>query len=63
LPSEDSPVRGPVTDTPDSLRQQAAACRRLAAASRTRAGRTSLDALADHFEAQALKLDPSSAWQ
>jgi hypothetical protein len=47
-------------DTADSLRSQAAACRRLAAASRTRSGRTSLVALADHFDAQARKLDPTS---
>lgn len=47
-------------DTADSLREQAAACRRLAAAARTRAGTTSLDALADHFDEQARKLDPSS---
>jgi hypothetical protein len=50
-------------DTADSLREQAAACRRLAAASRTRSGRTSLIALADHFDAQARTLDPSSQWQ
>jgi hypothetical protein len=47
-------------DTADSLRSQAAACRRLAASARTRSGTTSLDALADHFDDQARKLDPSS---
>jgi hypothetical protein len=47
-------------DSADSLRDQAAACRRLAANARTRAGTTSLDALADHFDEQARKLDPSS---
>ena len=46
------------SDTAESLREQAASCRRLAAASATRSGRTSLNALADHFEAQARKLDP-----
>ena len=44
----------------DGLRDQAAACRRLATNARTRAGTTSLDALADHFDEQARKLDPSS---
>ena len=47
-------------DSAESLREQAAACRRLAAAARTRAGTTSLDALADHFDEQARKLDPMS---
>ena len=47
-------------DSADSLREQAAACRRLAASARTRAGTTSLGALADHFDEQARKLDPSS---
>jgi hypothetical protein len=47
-------------DTAESLREQAAACRRLAAAARTRAGTTSLFALADHFDDQARKLDPAS---
>ncbi|MES2137750.1 MAG: hypothetical protein V4502_11915 [Pseudomonadota bacterium] len=50
----------PGRDTADSLREQAAACRRLAAAARTRAGTSSLGALADHFDEQARKLDPSS---
>ena len=47
-------------DSADSLREQAAACRRLAASARTRAGTSSLGALADHFDEQARKLDPSS---
>jgi hypothetical protein len=47
-------------DTADSLREQAAACRRLAAAAKTRAGTSSLGALADHFDEQARKLDPRS---
>jgi hypothetical protein len=50
----------PGAETAESLREQAAACRRLAANSRTRAGRSSLGALADHFDEQARKLDPSS---
>ncbi len=44
----------------DGLREQAAACRRLAASARTRAGKTSIEALGDHFDEQASKLDPSS---
>jgi hypothetical protein len=47
----------------DSLRAQAAACRRLAASARTRAGSTSLEELAEHFDAQARRLDPSSLRQ
>ena len=47
-------------DTAESLREQAAACRRLATAARTRSGTTSLVALADHFDDQARKLDPAS---
>jgi len=43
-----------------SLREQAASCRRLAASAKTRTGTTSLFALADHFDDQARKLDPLS---
>ena len=50
-------------DSADSLREQAAACRRLAAAARTRAGNSSLKALADHFDDQAAKLDPMSLFR
>lgn len=50
-------------DSADSLREQAAACRRLAAGARTRAGNSSLKALADHFDAQATKLDPMSIFR
>lgn len=56
-----SPIPGTEPDTPDSLRSQAAACRRLSAAAQTRAGRTSLAALADHFDALAARLDPPPA--
>ena len=55
---EDQPSPRTHTEQADSLRSQAAACRRLATASRTRTGRTSLEALADHFDEQARKLDP-----
>jgi hypothetical protein len=44
----------------DGLREQAAACRRLSQQSRTRAGTKALEALGDHFDEQARKLDPSS---
>jgi len=44
----------------EAFRQQAASCRRLAATARTRAGRTSIEALGDHFDEQARKLDPLS---
>ena len=41
----------------DGLRDQAAACRRLAAQARTRAGITSMNALADHFDEQARRAE------
>lgn len=44
----------------DELRGQAAACRRLAVTARTRAGTKALDALGDHFDDRARKLDPNS---
>jgi hypothetical protein len=47
-------------DAADSLREQAAACRRLAASARTRAGNSSLLALGEHFDDQARRLDPAS---
>jgi hypothetical protein len=54
---EPNPTR---EDRADSLREQAASCRRLAAQARTRAGSKALDALGDHFDGQALHLDPRS---
>jgi hypothetical protein len=42
------------------LREQAAACRRLSVQARTRQGVKALEALGDHFDEQARKLDPSS---
>jgi hypothetical protein len=61
-PTEDSAAAGRKLreQSADELREQAAACRRLALRSRTRAGRNGLDALGDHFDEQARKLDPSS---
>lgn len=49
-------------DGPDGaqgLRDQANACRRLANQARTAAGTSSMTALADHFDAQARRLDLS----
>jgi hypothetical protein len=51
-------------DNPDGaegLRNQAAACRRLAAQARTSAGTTSMSALADHFDEQARRADLAEA--
>ena len=45
-------------DTADSLREQAAACRRLAPRARTRVGMKALNDLGDHFEERANRLDP-----
>jgi hypothetical protein len=47
-------------DDADSLREQAAACRRLSVQARTRQGIKALEALGDHFDEQARKLDPLS---
>jgi hypothetical protein len=47
-------------ESAEGLREQAASCRRLAAAARTRAGGTALGALADHFDDQARRIDPNS---
>ena len=44
-------------DGPEGLRNQAAACRRLATRARTRAGTSSMNALADHFDEQARRAD------
>ncbi len=44
----------------EGLREQAAACRRLAANARTRAGTTSLNELGEHFDRHARALYPSS---
>ena len=44
----------------EELREQAAACRRLAVNARTRAGTRALDALGDHFDDRARRLDPMS---
>jgi len=57
----DSPKSPEVfADDPDrarGLRNQAAACRRLASQARTHAGTTSMTVLANHFDEQARRLD------
>jgi hypothetical protein len=58
--SNGKPEAAPHGDTANSLREQAAACRRLSLKSRTRAGTKALEALGDHFDEQARKLDPMS---
>jgi len=50
----------PQADSAEQLREQAAACRRLALRSSTRAGKQGLDELGDHFDTQAQGLDPLS---
>jgi hypothetical protein len=61
LDLEDTPSpRHERRESAEGLREQAAACRRLASIARTRSGRTSMVALGDHFDAQARKIDPAS---
>jgi hypothetical protein len=63
LPKDDDDAIPPIlpqADSAEQLREQAAACRRLALRSRTRAGKNGLDALGDHFDTQAQGLDPLS---
>jgi hypothetical protein len=48
-------------DGAEGLRNQAAACRRLAAQARTRAGTTSMNELADHFDEQARRADAAES--
>jgi hypothetical protein len=59
-PSDASGAGTRRTQSAEDLREQAAACRRLANQARTRAGKKGLDALGDHFDEQASKLDWSS---
>ena len=59
-PSDASGAGTRRTQSAEELREQAAACRRLANQARTRAGKKGLDALGDHFDEQASKLDWSS---
>ena len=44
----------------DGLREQAASCRRLSKRARTDAGSTALNAVAEHFDDDARRIDPRS---
>ena len=44
----------------DELREEAAACRRLATRARTEAGNAALSDLADQFDTDARRVDPHS---
>jgi hypothetical protein len=57
---ESGALPNPNADSAVDLREQAAACRRLAVNARTRAGTKALDALGEHFDDRARKLDPNS---
>ena len=61
-PSESESDSG-MPDSADQLREQAAACRRLAVNARTRAGSKALDDLGEHLDDRARKMDPSSQRQ
>jgi len=60
VPLDEPSIPQRVGDSADSLREQAAACRRISVQARTRAGTKALVALGDHFDEQAGKLDPLS---
>lgn len=64
IPNQPSDANPPTRDerriSAEGLREQAAACRRLAGNARTRAGGKALDNLGDHFDESARKMDPSS---
>jgi hypothetical protein len=61
-PPADQPAKAAPSgsESAEELREQAAACRRLATNARTTAGSKALDVLGDHFDERACKLDPSS---
>jgi hypothetical protein len=46
------------TDAADTLREQAASCRRLALRARTSGGLRALRAAADHFDTDARRINP-----
>jgi len=48
------------TEAADDLREQAASCRRLAGRARTRGGSTALETVAEHFDDDARRIDPTS---
>lgn len=60
FPDRADPAASSGADSADALREQAAACRRLAAKVRTHVGSKALDDLGAHFDDNARKLDPSS---
>jgi hypothetical protein len=60
MPLDDGSDGAPTRAAADGLREQAAACRRLSTQARTRQGTKALEALGDHFDEQARKLDPNS---
>ena len=60
MPLDDNPTGGARRESADSLREQAAACRRLSVQARTRQGIKALETLGDHFDEQARQLDPGS---
>jgi hypothetical protein len=61
MPLEDDlPERPTAANKADSLRDQAAACRRLSLQSRTKTGAKALRDLGEHFDEQARQTDPSS---
>lgn len=45
----------------DGLREQAASCRRLSKRARTPAGSNALNAVAEQFDTDARRIDPTSA--
>lgn len=48
------------SEAADEFREQAASCRRLAIRARTMAGSRALAEVADYFDADARRIDPSS---
>ena len=52
-----APTRG---EAADELREQAASCRRLARRARTETGSAALSTVADRFDDDARRIDPSS---
>jgi len=47
-------------DAADSLREQAASCRRLSKRARTASGSTALNSVAEQFDTDARRIDPRS---
>lgn len=49
------------SDAADELREQAASCRRLAGKAKTSRGSEALNVVAEHFDEDAGRIDPTSA--